>query len=1095
MDSRACFGGLLLLLLLFISSVGRASSQTLNGLSIDCGSDFNYTDSDKIEWVTDGGYVRTGKNAQVPGPLNATDLNVNQTKTLRYFDQGRGRDCYVLPVQPQFTYLIRTTFHYGVWNSADNYTDFYVYLNGNPWLEKVFIKGDPLNNVTSWYEVLVYIEGGTTLDLCLLRRTGNPFISAVELRQLAPGMYSTVVGNHKYMVGNGDGYSGRIRMGVDPNGPQFLRYPDDPYDRIWTGVRLDANYRISNPNISTATTLERPPKKVMENAGIYNYDNFDFVAIGNSSSSIGSIAVYSYFQELDGNASATNVRGMEFKVNNYNIDTFNSSDEAYEVRSCILDVYEDFVNISIQKTPWSNLKPMLNAFEIYFVYSWDQSATSSEDVTSIRSLQSLLNLTDWTGDPCLPIPYDWLGCSTNANVSSGNGLMKPSLPIINNLYVTNITLSNVATMRTLPQEIASFANLSYLDLSNTSMESIPYLGLSGLDNLTSLNVSHNRFSGPVVDFVQNVSTNTLKHISAANNSFTGPFPLDLLYSEFPNLEDANFDSNPLIGGTLNVTVWHTILMRSLADPTGVKVAAAATPTPSAAPPILSSFPLVSLKNNNITSIIPSLDSLEADIDTFLRSFNTTPGSTNFGILLGGNPWCEQQPFSAQSLPQQFLCRSYPDEVLPAFRSLYISKKSEPWGIIGGVVGGVVFLASCCCLAAVWRLRKQTSSLKEIQEALARQKVQPPFYSYTDLRAATNDFSMSNKLGQGTFGAVYKGTILDSRDGTLELVAVKTLYPSKQALTEFLNEVVLITGIKHRNLVQLKGCCIHKEDQRMLVYEYAENGNLAEALWDVKPSSHGEYDVMRFTLDWQQRLNICVGIARGLSYLHEELQPRIIHRDIKPYNILIDKNYNAKIADFGLARSMLEGQDQADFTQVAGTRGYFSPEYATQGQLTEKADVFSFGVVLLEIVSGRKVIDPGLPSETQFLQAWARRLKENGKLLDLLDPAVQRTANNEEVMRVINLALLCLDFYPEKRPTMAEAVTMLQGIVDVPLFQPEPASFSPAYRPSNPYDYMELPVFLENLNEDQVSDSFTMSGMSGTPSNNEHTLELSKLSAR
>ncbi|CAM6088870.1 unnamed protein product [Calypogeia fissa] len=1084
MDARACFGGVLLLLLLLVSSVGRASSQTLNGVSIDCGSDFNYTDSDKIEWVTDAGYVRTGKNAQVSGPLDATEPNVNQTKTLRYFDQGRGRDCYVLPVQPQFTYLIRTTFHYGDWNSADNHTGFKVYLNGNPWLELAFTKG---NNVTSWNEVLVYIEGRTTLDLCLLRRTGNPFISAVELRQLAPGMYSTVVGNHKYMVLSGNV---RLRLGVDPNGPQFLRYPDDTYDRIWTGFGpRDNSTHISNPNISTATTLERPPKKVMETAGIYyNSDVFWFLAFSNDGSPIGSIAVYSYFQELDGNASATNVRGMEFKVNNYNIDTFNSSDEAYEVRSCILDVYEDFVNISIQKTPWSNLKPMLNAFEIYFVYSWDQSATSSEDVTSIRSLQSLLNLTDWTGDPCLPIPYDWLGCSTNANVSSGNGLMNSGLSIDKILYVTNVTLSNVATMRTLPQEIASFANLSYLDLSNTSMESIPYLGLSGLDNLTSLNVSHNRFSAPVVDFVQNVSANTLKHISAANNSFTGPFPLDLLYSEFPNLEDANFDSNPLIGGILNVTVWHTVLMRSLADLTSVKVAAAAnpTPTPSAAPPILSYFPLVSLKNNSITGIIPSLESLEADIDTFLRSFSTTPGSTNFGILLGGNPWCQQQPFSAQSLPQQYLCRSYPDEVLPALGSLYISKKSEPWGIVGGVIGGVVFLASCCCLAAVWRLRKQTSSLKEIQEALAKQKVQPPFYSYTDLRAATNDFSMSNKLGQGTFGAVYKGTLLDSRDGTQELVAVKTLYASKQALTEFLNEVVLITGIKHRNLVQLKGCCIHKEDQRMLVYEYAENGNLAEALWDV--SSRGEYDVMRFTLDWQQRLNICVGIARGLSYLHEELQPRIIHRDIKPYNILIDKNYNAKIADFGLARSLLEGQDQADFTQVAGTKGYFSPEYATQGQLTEKADVFSFGVVLLEIVSGRKVIDPGLPSERQFLQAWARHLKENGKLLDLLDPAVRKTANNEEVMRVINLAFLCLDFYPEKRPTMSEAVTMLQGIVDVTLFQPQPGSFSP----SNAYNYMKVPVFLENLNEDQVSDSFTMSG---TSSNNEHTLELGKLSAR
>jgi serine/threonine protein kinase len=202
-------------------------------------------------------------------------------------------------------------------------------------------------------------------------------------------------------------------------------------------------------------------------------------------------------------------------------------------------------------------------------------------------------------------------------------------------------------------------------------------------------------------------------------------------------------------------------------------------------------------------------------------------------------------------------------------------------------------------------------------ALARQKVQPPFYSYAALRAATHDFSPANKLGQGSFGAVYKGAVLDTTDGTQELVAVKKLYSSKLALSEFLNEAVLITGIKHRNLVQLKGCCIYKEDERMLVYEYAENGNLAEAL--LGGQGNDKQEDQQTGLDWQQRLNICVGIARGLSYLHEELQPRIIHRDIKPSNILLDANYNAKIADFGLARSILEGQTQADFTQVAGTK--------------------------------------------------------------------------------------------------------------------------------------------------------------------------------
>ncbi|KAH9541922.1 hypothetical protein CY35_14G089700 [Sphagnum magellanicum] len=188
----------------------------------------------------------------------------------------------------------------------------------------------------------------------------------------------------------------------------------------------------------------------------------------------------------------------------------------------------------------------------------------------------------------------------------------------------------------------------------------------------------------------------------------------------------------------------------------------------------------------------------------------------------------------------------------------------------------------------------------------------------------------------------KGILLDGTKLAVKLMTTK----SHQGIDDFLNEVVSITSVRHKNLVKLKGCCLHRT-QRLLVYEYVENKNLAEALW----GSNMEDNIF---LDWPTRFHIFVGIARGLVYLHEDLQPCIIHRDIKASNILLDNNLNAKIVDFGLAQLFSDDQSQL-FTKVAGTIGYMSPEYATLGQLSTKVDVYSFGILLLEIISGRKVI--------------------------------------------------------------------------------------------------------------------------------------------
>ncbi|CAK9268853.1 unnamed protein product [Sphagnum jensenii] len=309
------------------------------------------------------------------------------------------------------------------------------------------------------------------------------------------------------------------------------------------------------------------------------------------------------------------------------------------------------------------------------------------------------------------------------------------------------------------------------------------------------------------------------------------------------------------------------------------------------------------------------------------------------------------------------------------------------------------------------------AFREIQKEFAKQQVQPILYSYNVLKVATKDFHPSNKLGEGGFGAVYKGILLDGTH-----VAVKLLNKSHQQVSEFLNEIVLMTGVRHKNLVKVKGCSL-QGTQRLIVFEFVENKNLAEALWDRPIKSV-------LLLDWTMRFNICVGIAHGLIYLHEYLQPRIIHRDIKASNILLDKDLNPKIADFGLARLFPEDISHLSTAHIAGTMGYLSPEYATLGKLTEKMDVFSYGVLLLEIVSGRKNIDLSLETNKIYLLEWAHSLHEQDKLFDLIDQQLNNNILDDEAQRVIDVALLCVQTSASRRPSMSHVLAMLLNGVDM-----------------------------------------------------------------
>ncbi|CAK9237255.1 unnamed protein product, partial [Sphagnum troendelagicum] len=337
-------------------------------------------------------------------------------------------------------------------------------------------------------------------------------------------------------------------------------------------------------------------------------------------------------------------------------------------------------------------------------------------------------------------------------------------------------------------------------------------------------------------------------------------------------------------------------------------------------------------------------------------------------------------------------------------------------IISTIVSGIVLaLVIAITTRLFWRSRqRQRYLLLQLHERFAQHEVQPTIFGYAELKVATRDFHPTMKLGEGSFGVVYKGIFANGVEVAIKQLFVKT----QENIDEFLNEVVIISGVKHRNLVKLKGCCL-RDNKRLLVYEYLENGDLANLLFGGQNN--------REVLFWPTRFNICLGIARGLHYLHDICQPRIIHRDIKASNILLDKKLQPKIADFGLAFLFPDDKSYINTMHVAGTRGYLAPEYATRGLLTTKVDVYSFGVLLLEIISGRKNIDHNLPLENIYLVEKAWRLHREGNLIDIVDQNLH-LLNDETIQaqRLLNITLLCLLNDGEKRPSMARVVAMLQG---------------------------------------------------------------------
>ncbi|KAA8521222.1 hypothetical protein F0562_011941 [Nyssa sinensis] len=287
---------------------------------------------------------------------------------------------------------------------------------------------------------------------------------------------------------------------------------------------------------------------------------------------------------------------------------------------------------------------------------------------------------------------------------------------------------------------------------------------------------------------------------------------------------------------------------------------------------------------------------------------------------------------------------------------------------------------------------------------------PKAFSFASVMAATNGFSSESKLGEGGFGPVYKGELPGGKK-----IAVKRLSRSSgQGLIEFKNELTLIAKLQHTNLVRLLGYCV-QGDEKMLVYEYMPNKSLDYFLFD--PSKRGQ-------LTWERRLNIIEGIAQGLLYLHKYSRLRIIHRDLKASNILLDDNMNPKISDFGMARIFSQNESMVNTRRVVGTYGYMSPEYAMGGIFSVKSDVFSFGVLLLETVSGQRNNSFCHVDQPQHLIGYAWELWKKGTAPELMDPTLCDTFNKYQLLRCIHVGLLCVEDCALDRPTMSDVISML-----------------------------------------------------------------------
>ncbi|KAM2015159.1 receptor-like serine/threonine-protein kinase SD1-8 isoform X2 [Malus sylvestris] len=383
----------------------------------------------------------------------------------------------------------------------------------------------------------------------------------------------------------------------------------------------------------------------------------------------------------------------------------------------------------------------------------------------------------------------------------------------------------------------------------------------------------------------------------------------------------------------------------------------------------------------------------------------------------------------------------------------VIKPSLLIAIVSTITGLIVVVFGCFLWKkTTGKKREQKKNHNESKSKIdvggggGRDDAELPIFGLRAVVAATNNFAEANKLGEGGFGPVYKGILSENQEVGIKRLSKK----SGQGHEEFMNELKLIAKLQHTNLVRLLGCCLEDEEM-ILIYEYMPNRSLDKLLFDASE---------KIELNWGRRFRIIEGIAQGVLYIHKYSRLKIIHRDLKASNILLDEALNPKISDFGMARIFGINQTEANTNRVVGTYGYMSPEYARYGHFSEKLDVFSFGVLLLEIVSGKKNAAFYRFEHSPTLAGWAWELWKEGRGMEVIDESIRETCHLDEALRCIHVGFLCVQEAPADRPTMSSVIHMLQGNESTSLPPSKELAFS-THRNSNHVRSSEMPTIFSH----------------------------------
>ncbi|PRQ32072.1 putative protein kinase RLK-Pelle-LRR-VIII-1 family [Rosa chinensis] len=610
----------------------------------------------------------------------------------------------------------------------------------------------------------------------------------------------------------------------------------------------------------------------------------------------------------------------------------------------------------------------------------------------------------------------------------------PNLTGMNSLNYVDLS-NNTFAVSEVPTWFSTLKLLTTLMMENTGLQGEVPRALFGFGNLETVVLRNNLLSG-LLD-VGN-SSNQLQLIDLQRNFIT---------ELAPSKEGSNYTlilvNNPICEGsqTNNYCIVSPTNAPNEMSPTLSNCTAVACPSGQVSSPNCKCaspyrgtlvFIFVSFSNlGNFSyyrelekAIMKSCQSFNLPVDSVSLGRPSWGSSFHLELVIEVFPSGDQVRFNqtgasaiASVLSNQTL------EGRPIFFGPYSPAGSNKGLIIGASIGGSVLLLLIVLVGfyALYQKRRGDSPSRGSILMTGVSNVSGPqlkgarLFSFEELKKYTNGFSEENDIGSGGYGQVYRGTLPMG-----QTVAIKRAKrESMQGAPEFKAEVELLSRVHHKNLVSLVGFCLDQGEQ-MLVYEYVQNGDLLDSLL-------GKSGIR---LDWMRRLKVALGAAKGLAYLHEHANPTIIHRDIKSNNILLDKDLEAKVADFGLSKSMADSGKDYVTTQVKGTMGYLDPEYYMTQQLTEKSDVYSFGVVMLELITARRPIERG-KYIVRVVQSAMDKSKDLYNLHEVLDPAIDLENDQLKGLEMfVNLAMLCVDELRAKRPSMGAVVKEIENIIQI-----------------------------------------------------------------